>query len=428
MNINELYRIFQSCAGVSTDSRNLPEGCLFVALKGERFDGNAYALDALDKGAAYALVSDKDLPQNDRLIQVKDTLKTLQDLALHHRHRFDIPFIAITGSNGKTTTKELVSTVLSAKYKTHFTKGNFNNHIGVPLTLLALPSDTEMAVIEMGANHIGEIDFLCQIAEPTHGLITNVGKAHLEGFGSFEGVKQTKSELYRYLSKTWGKVFVNRDEAHLWDLIPREVETVPYAQGNNGRFEVYLAAADPFVKIVLKNGKSLKISTNLIGAYNFNNIMTAIVVGHYFEVPHKAMQQALEAYTPTNNRSQLIEKKTNKYILDAYNANPTSMEIALNNFSTLDTNLSKIAILGDMLELGEDSEMEHQKIVELSDKCELKQVLLVGEQFGKIILHKNMMHFEDIQALKSWFDQQNFTNTYFLIKGSRGIRLEKLLD
>jgi len=428
VNIKQLYHIFKSCKGVSTDSRRIPEGCLFVALKGERFDGNKYALNALEKGAAYALVSDKQLSQNDQLIQVEDTLDTLQKLARHHRRQFDIPFVAITGSNGKTTTKELVSVVLSARYKTHFTKGNFNNHIGVPLTLLALPSDTEIAIIEMGANHIGEIDFLCQIAEPTHGLITNVGKAHLEGFGSFEGVKQTKSELYRYLSKTWGKIFINRDEAHLQDLLPREVEVVPYQKGNNGQFEIDMVSADPFVKITLKNGESHTISTHLIGAYNFNNILTAITVGHYFDVVHEAMKTAIEAYTPTNNRSQFLEKNTNKYILDAYNANPTSMHIAVDNFSKLQTDLDKIVVLGDMLELGEDSEAEHQKIVATLETSQLKYALLVGQEFGKVNLPDNGIHFKDVQTLKDWFDEQKITKIYFLIKGSRGIRLEKLLE
>jgi len=413
---------------MSTDSRKLPEGCLFVALKGERFDGNKYALAALEKGAAYAIVSDADLPENDRLIHVKDTLKTLQDLGRHHRRQFDIPFIAITGSNGKTTTKELVSGVLSAKYKTHFTQGNFNNHIGVPLTLLAIPDDTEIAVIEMGANHIGEIDFLCRIAEPNYGLITNVGKAHLEGFGGVEGVKQGKSELYRFLNETKGTVFVNQDEAHLWDLLPRKTEFIGYAAGDNRDFKLESESTNPFINVTLESGlEKYDIKTKLIGAYNFNNILTAVTIGNYFNVANGLIKDALEAYTPTNNRSQFLEKNKNQYILDAYNANPTSMCIALENFDEIDTLLPKIAILGDMLELGEESTAEHQKIVDLAAEFTFTKTLLVGSEFFKTKLSVNMLHFEDVQALKTWFDAQHFSGFYFLVKGSRGIRLEQVL-
>lgn len=428
MNLEQIYKIFKSCKGVSTDSRKLPEDCLFVALKGERFDGNEYALGALEKGAAYALVSDRNLPENDRLILVEDTLQTLQDLARHHRRQFDIPFLAITGSNGKTTTKELVSSVLSAKYKTHFTQGNFNNHIGVPLTLLAIPNDTEIAVIEMGANHVGEIDFLCQIAEPTHGLITNVGKAHLEGFGSFEGVKQTKSELYRFLNETKGTVFLNKNENHLWDLLPPQTEFIAYTTGDNIDFKLNIESAAPFVNVILEDKyKKHHIETKLIGAYNFNNILTAATIGNYFKVENGSIKAALEAYTPTNNRSQFLQKNKNDYILDAYNANPTSMRIALENFDEIDTPLSKIAILGDMLELGEESTAEHQKIVDLAAELNYGQTILVGNEFSKIKLPPNMMHFPDVIELKMWFDKQRFSGMYFLIKGSRGIRLEQLL-
>ena len=428
VNLEQIYKIFKQCNGVSTDSRKLPEACLFVALKGERFDGNEYALDALEKGAAYALVSDHNLLKNDHLILVKDTLQTLQDLARHHRRQFDIPFLAITGSNGKTTTKELVSSVLSAKYKTHFTQGNFNNHIGVPLTLLAIPDDTEMAVIEMGANHRGEIDFLCRIAEPTHGLITNVGKAHLEGFGGFEGVKQTKSELYRYLNETKGTVFVNKNEDHLWDLLPPQTEFIAYATGDNIDFKLNPESADPFINVILEEEqKKYFIETKLIGAYNFNNILTAVTIGNYFNIENDLIKTALEAYTPTNNRSQFLQKNKNDYILDAYNANPTSMRIALENFDEIDTDLPKIAILGDMLELGDESSTEHQKIVDLAAELNYEQTLLVGNEFSKIKLPSNMTHFPDVIALKTWFDAQHFSGMYFLIKGSRGIRLEQLL-
>ncbi len=429
MNLEQIYKIFKSCTGVSTDSRKLPEGCLFVALKGERFDGNAYALSALEKGAAYALVSDSNLPKNDRLILVEDTLQTLQDLARHHRRQFDIPFVAITGSNGKTTTKELVSSVLSAKHKTHFTQGNFNNHIGVPLTLLAIPDDTEIAIIEMGANHVGEIDFLCRIAEPTHGLITNIGKAHLEGFGGVEGIKRGKSELYRFLNETKGTVFINRNEDHLWDLLPPQTEFIAYATGDNVDFKLNPESADPFINVILEEEeKKYFIETKLIGAYNFNNILTAVTIGNYFNVGNDLIKAALEAYTPTNNRSQFLQKNKNQYILDAYNANPTSMRIALENFDEIDTSSPKIAILGDMLELGEESTTEHQKIVDLATELDYGQTLLVGSEFSKIKLPPNIMHFPDVIALKMWFDTQHFSGMYFLIKGSRGIRLEQLLS
>ncbi len=427
MEIQKLYQVFRKCGMVSTDSRNLPDGCLFVALKGEKFDGNAYALDALGKGAGYALVSDKGLPDDDRLICVDDTLKTLQDLAQHHRRQFDIPVVAITGSNGKTTTKELVSAVLSTTFKTHFTKGNFNNHIGVPLTLLAMSDDTEIAVIEMGANHLGEIDFLCRIAEPNYGMITNVGKAHLEGFGSFEGVRQTKSEMYRYLHESNGTVFVNQDESFLEDLIPDVTKTIPYRQGENGRFHLMPVGNSPFVQVELSQyDKLLKISTQLIGSYNFNNILTAVTVGAHFNVRLSAIKTALENYVPSNNRSQFIQKDANQYVLDAYNANPTSMRIAIENFATLPSDLKKIVILGDMLELGEESKIEHTAIIELAQTYDFSRIILVGDVFGEVTREK-VLHFADVIKLKSWFDEQNFQKHFFLIKGSRGIRLEKLL-
>ncbi len=428
MDIKSLYKIFKSCKVVSTDSRKLPKACLFVALKGERFDGNKYALQALEQGAAYALVSDKNLAKNDQLIQVADTLKILQDLARYHRRQFNIPIIAITGTNGKTTTKELTSTVLASTFKTHFTQGNFNNHIGVPLTLLAMPEDTEMAVIEMGANHIGEIDFLCRIAEPNFGLITNVGKAHLEGFGSFEGVKQTKSEMYRYLAETGGTIFVNRDETHLQNLIPEAATYIPYGEGDNKQFKIEPAGASPFVQVHLETlpSRAITIKTQLIGTYNFNNILTAVVIGTHFKIKAKSIQEALENYIPSNNRSQFIKKETNQYLLDAYNANPTSMRIAIENFVDLKTDLPKIVILGDMLELGKESRKEHAKIVERLENSIFEKVLLVGAEFEKVA--KKEKHFKDVEALKDWFEKQNFQNHFFLIKGSRGIKLEKLLQ
>ncbi|MEM1121336.1 MAG: UDP-N-acetylmuramoyl-tripeptide--D-alanyl-D-alanine ligase, partial [Bacteroidota bacterium] len=365
-------------------------------------------------------------------ILVKDVLQSLQQLAHHHRKQFDIPIIAITGSNGKTTTKELISAVLGSHYPTHFTKGNFNNHIGVPLTLLAMSADTEVAIIEMGANHVGEIAFLCEIAAPTHGLITNIGKAHLEGFGGIEGVKKGKGELYRYLEKHKGLAFVNKSEQYLTEIAGSVLYKVFYTESllpdlNVPIFETKLVAADPFVKIAYlsKKGVPQVIQSQLIGAYNFNNIMTAVTLGRYFKVPYEKIKAAIETYTPSNNRSQIVEKDTNKFLLDAYNANPTSMKSALESFASYAEN-KKVAILGDMLELGEFSEQAHRQIIELANQLGI-EVLTVGKEFSKTE-QAHVRHFINTSSLKDWFWQQQFEDTFFLLKGSRGIGLEKLLQ
>jgi len=336
MTTAELYKIFLDHPNVCTDSRKIEPNCLFFALKGANFDGNQFAERALQQGAAYAVVDDINLETNQQLILVEDVLIALQKLAHHHRKQFEIPVIGITGTNGKTTTKELVSTVLSSHYPTHYTKGNFNNHIGVPLTLLAMPANTEVAIIEMGANHVGEIDFLCRIAAPTHGLITNVGEAHLEGFGSFEGVKTAKGELYQYLEKNKGLAFINKNEDHLQEMAGPNLYKVLYTKSTAPDlkvpiFETKLVAANPFVEIsfLSKIGVSQGIKSQLIGLYNFNNIMTAVTLGRYFKVPYQKIKQSIENYTPSNNRSQIIEKGSNKFLLDAYNANITSMTKAL---------------------------------------------------------------------------------------------------
>lgn len=429
--IENLYDIFQQYPNISTDTRKVTEGTLFFALKGGNFDGNQYANQALEKGAAYAVVDDLNLPQNDRFLLVEDVLKTLQDLARFHRRRFGIPLIALTGSNGKTTTKELISSVLSFQYQAHYTKGNFNNHIGVPLTLLAMPKETQVAIIEMGANHIGEIEELCHIAEPTHGLITNIGKAHLEGFGSLEGVKQTKSELYRFLEKNDGVVFINMDEPFLTELAAENSRKVFYKEDSNLDTQVppkqiTFLGADPFVKAAFIDplGERYEVQTKLIGSYNFPNIMTAIALAKYFRVPPLVIKTSLENYAPTNNRSQIIQQDSNTYILDAYNANPTSMDKALENFAGLTAD-KKVAILGDMLELGIESQAEHQKVFDKVQHLGFQQVCYVGKEFGKIT---QTQYWETVQDLKQWFIQQNFENTYFLIKGSRGIKLEQVLQ
>ena len=432
--IQDIYKLFIQHPLVITDSRKIEPECIFFALKGEKFNGNEFAQQAIDKGAAYAIIDEKKYKNGAQFILVKNVLETLQALAIHHRRQFHIPVIAITGSNGKTTTKELVSAVLASHYKAHWTKGNFNNHIGVPLTLLAMSTNTEVAIIEMGANHQGEIEFLCNIAEPTHGLITNIGKAHLEGFGGIEGVKKGKSELYRYLAKNRGVAFVNIDEPFLEELSKVVTWSIYYKKGdlpNSDRnpFEVQLLSKMPYIKAVFESDQDIPITieSNLIGEYNFNNIMTAAVLGIYFKVPDHKIKSAIENYIPKNNRSQLLTVGSNVFILDAYNANPTSMKSALTNFSKIEAQ-KKIAVLGAMKELGDYSDEEHKQISELATSYDFEKTLLVGEEFKNVDLNSNATYFENVAELKNWFDKQNFENIHFLIKGSRSIGLEKILE
>ncbi|MEN9611010.1 MAG: hypothetical protein RLZZ628_1824 [Bacteroidota bacterium] len=428
-----LYQLYQQYPEIVTDSRKITKDCLFFALKGETFDGNRFAENALAEGAAYAIVDDPTLPKKDKLFVVPDVLKALQDLARHHRQQFEIPVIVITGTNGKTTTKELISNVLAAHYRTHFTKGNLNNHIGVPLTLLAMPADTEVAVIETGANHIGEIDFLCQIAAPTHGLITNVGKAHLEGFGSFEGVKQTKSELYRYLAAHKGTIFLNQDESFLKDLIPTGARTLSYGMSEklsakNPHIETALKEVHPFLTVAFLNEKNraLTVKTHLVGIYNFNNVQTAIAVGRYFKVPSLKIKAALEGYVPTNNRSQIVKRGDATILLDAYNANPSSMRGALQNLAQMPFK-TKIAVLGDMRELGVDSFSEHEAIFKLAQSFDFQKVITVGLEFGKVHTASET-HFDTTVAARNWFQNLSLdATTCVLIKGSRGMKLETIL-
>ena len=433
MNIEALYEVYQTHPKVIIDSRKVEKGCLFFAICGERFDGNTFAEKALENGAAFAIIDNPTFKKNDQYILVEDSLKTLQDLAREHRRRFSIPVIAITGSNGKTTTKELLSSVLAEQYPTHFTKGNFNNHIGVPLTLLEMPEDTVVAVIEMGANHVGEIDFLCQIAEPTHGIITNIGRAHLEGFGGIEGVKKGKSELYKYLEKKPGMVFINRDESFLEELAIKNSIKLFYLRSDQSHldvepYETILISDRPFLRVSFRgyDDEMIEIQSQLIGEYNFNNIMTAISIGRYFKVPVEAMKKAIENYIPTNNRSQLVKKNTNTYILDAYNANPTSMRHALIHFSKMEAN-QRIAIIGSMLELGDYADSEHENISAFAESLSLDQVVLVGAEFESAAAKNKQPHFENTAQLKSWLAAKDFKNTHLLLKGSRGIGLEKVL-
>ncbi len=432
--IERLYSIYLDHPQVFTDSRKLVKGGLFFALKGENFDGNRFAKVALENGAAFAVVDDPTVAgRSDQMLLVEDSLQTLQDLARHHRQQFDIPFIGITGSNGKTTTKELVSAVLSKKFKTFFTKGNFNNHIGVPLTVLSIPQDAGLAVIEMGANHQGEIAFLCTISQPTHGLITNIGKAHLEGFGGLEGVKKGKSELYRYLAQHDGIVFINKSEAFLESLAKAVEKKVFYKKAdkkafwekNNFGFK-FLGAA-PFVQVGFKDekGQNWNIHSKLPGQYNFNNIITAAALGLYFELDPVQIVAAIEGYIPQNNRSQILESGSNTIVLDAYNANPSSMEEALRNFSEMEGN-SKIAVLGDMLELGPYAEAEHLRIAEMAKEMGFQDIILVGKEFSKLS-EEDIYIFENVEQLKAWWKGEKIEHSLILIKGSRGIQLERLL-
>jgi UDP-N-acetylmuramoyl-tripeptide--D-alanyl-D-alanine ligase len=429
MNIAELYNIYLQHQKVITDSRQIERGCIFFALKGDRFNGNKYAAAALEQGASYAIIDEVDYQVNANCILVHDVLETLQALANYHRLQLDIPVIGITGSNGKTTTKELVSHVLATEYKTASTKGNFNNHIGVPLTLLAIPTDTAIAVVEMGANHQGEIGFLSEIAEPTHGIINNIGKAHLEGFGGIEGIKKGKSELYAFLAAHEGTALINTDLPFLKELADqRNVKNrIEYSQQKGQDYTIELLSVEPFVQFNIKEkDEIIKVQSHLIGAYNFDNILSAIAIGKYFKISNQQIKTAIEGYIPQNNRSQIVKKETNTFILDAYNANPTSTKHAVEHFSTIQ-NKEKIVILGDMLELGDYSVIEHQTMANLVTTLSFSQVILVGPEYAKAANSIDCLYFENVQLLKEWFSTKVFNDTYFLIKGSRGIRLELLL-
>ena len=432
MDLQSLYKLLLSGCGIATDSRNVKKGDIFFALKGDNFDGNQFASQSLKNGAVLAVVDNQGLPDNPAFFKVADVLETLQQLANLHRKQFSIPIIAITGSNGKTTTKELIAAVLNAHYPTHFTKGNLNNHIGVPLTLLAMPLNTEIAVIEMGANHQGEINDLCQIAEPTHGLITNIGKAHLEGFGGVEGVKMGKSELYRYLKDAC--IFLNQMDETLVSLSLDNKKKIIYTLSdqpdpNNALYEIENLPTQEFLKIAFlsENGEYLSAQTHLTGYYNLGNIMASIAVGKYFKVPGVKIKAALESYVPSQNRSQYVAYKGGKIILDAYNANPSSMEAALNNLFSI-PQLNKIAVLGDMFELGDEASVEHKRIADLADDPALSQVILIGKNFEQVALEKKWVHFNTALEAKKYFNSLSFSNALLLIKGSRGMKLETLLE
>jgi len=425
--IQDLYKLYQKHPVISTDSRNIPDGCIFFALKGENFDGNLFAAESLDNGAAYAVVDDRVIAKNARFLLVNDALESLQQLANYHRRQLNIPVIAITGTNGKTTTKELVSAVLRSKYHVTSTQGNLNNHIGVPLTLLQMTAQTGLAVIEMGANHPGEIAALCRIAEPGYGIITNIGKAHLEGFGSFEGVVRTKSELYDYLRLNQGKCFINLDNGLLIKQAG-ELEKLTYGTAGEAQLQGFPEDGSWFLTIrALFPRGWLYLKSKLIGNYNFENILAAARVGMHFNIDPIAIQKAIESYQPGNNRSQLMQKGSNHIIMDAYNANPTSMTAALHNFAEIN-HPKKIIILGDMLELGPHAAEEHQKIADIIRHENFGQIFLVGRNFAAADAG-TAAKFDTANLLADYLEKQDpITGSLILIKGSRGISLEKIID
>ena len=427
MTIEELYSIFLEHPVITTDSRDCPAGSIFFALKGASFDGNAYALKALELGCSYAVIDEAEYATDARCILVDDVLTTLQQLARHHRRALRTPVIGVTGTNGKTTTKELIAAVLSEKYNVLYTQGNFNNHIGVPKTLLQLRPEHEIAVVEMGANHPGEIKTLVNIVEPDYGIITNVGMAHLEGFGSFEGVIRTKGELYDYLrTKQGAKVFIHADNEHLMN-IAHGLDLVKYGVENTSGCSVTgsVMKCAPFLTFKWGSGLTLQyeVQTHLIGAYNIYNMLAAATIGLHFGVTEEQVTHALSNYIPSNNRSQLTVTEHNKLIVDTYNANPTSMMAALRNFRDMDVT-PKMAILGDMRELGTVSADEHQKVVDFLARENINNVWLVGTEFGKTKC--DYRKFADVEAVKAELLQQKPEGMYILIKGSNGIKLFQL--
>lgn len=425
MDIPQIHACFLTCSSVSIDTRKIGTNSMFVAFKGANFDANSFASEAIEKGASYVLIDNKEYYIDKRTILVENTLLTLQELAKFHRNYLGLPIIALTGSNGKTTTKELFQVVLSKKYRTKATLGNLNNHIGVPLTLLSFTKDTEIGIVEMGANHQKEIAFLCEIAQPDFGYITNFGKAHLEGFGGVEGVIKGKSEMYDYLSSFNKKVFVNFDDAIQVSKTSSMNQITFSTTDSNSFVKVECIEANPFVKVVFEN---TVIQSNLIGLYNATNIIAAITVGKYFNVDVTDIKSAIEMYHPDNNRSQILHKGSNKIILDAYNANPSSMEVALLNFIQLN-DANKVAILGDMFELGEESLLEHQQIVEKLQSEVNFNCFLIGKEFYKVkVSHQFLNFFPTFDEFAEHLKSSLFQNSLFLIKGSRGMALERTLD
>lgn len=427
--IEDIYQLYLKNPLITTDSRNVQKGSIFFALKGDNFDGNKFALEAIKQGCAAAVVDDPNI-KNERCFYVENVLKTLQGISNIHRIVLGVRVLAITGTNGKTTTKELINAVLSQKYKVYATKGNLNNHIGVPLTLLSLTKDIDIAVVEMGANHPGEIRLLASIAEPDYGIITNIGKAHLEGFGSFEGVKNTKGELYQNIALKNGCVFYNSENPILEELINKnnlEEQAIPYGY----EFESVTVSSSnksPFLCLDIKliNEEShIFIETSLVGDYNFENVLCAITVGRFMGISFELIKSAIESYTPSNSRSQLVKTKSNEVILDAYNANPSSMEVSVKNFASF-SNPNKVIIIGEMLELGSYSVEEHKKIADLVKSLNFHLVIFIGRGFEAE--SKGFLFFKDSESCSKYLIDNPITNSLVLLKGSRGVKLEKVME
>lgn len=422
--IEQIYNLFQQCSGISTDTRNIQLGSMFIALKGPNFNANQFAKEALEKGAKYALVDDAAYATQSDIFLVPDGLATLQQLASHHRSQLKIPIIGITGSNGKTTTKELIFEVLKTTFRTSATIGNLNNHIGVPLSILTISPDIQIGIIEMGANHVGEIAALCQIARPTHGLITNIGRAHIEGFGGFEGVIRGKSELYHHLLQENGVVFVNSTDPILANMAKRFDNPLCYP-GENDFLSIVNLGSDPYLRFRGESGHD--VSTQLIGDYNFNNVAAALCIGKYFDVPTDQAEHAVAEYLPVNNRSQIIKRGTNTIILDAYNANPSSMKAAISNLIAMEVP-NKLVILGDMMELGDESDQSHEEIVSLTNNS-VQSTLLVGPLMSNASsANPDAKPFHDKTQLYNYLKEQEIKNTTILIKASRSIGLEEVVD
>ncbi|MBC7565425.1 MAG: UDP-N-acetylmuramoyl-tripeptide--D-alanyl-D-alanine ligase [Pedobacter sp.] len=427
--VESLYQQFIKHPVICTDTRNIVDDCLFFALKGDNFDANTFADQALAAGAAFAIIDDTTYNTSDRHILVEDTLRVLQDLARHHRSQLNIPVIGLTGSNGKTTTKELIKAILSERYKTFATQGNLNNHIGVPLSILALAKETEIAVIEMGANHQKEIELLCSIAQPTHGLISNVGMAHLDGFGGFEGVKKGKAELYSWIQANNGYAFINADNPNLMEMSQTAgLEKVIYYGANTRNYvSGKLLSSDPLIAVQWQSDQEEhKVSANLTGSYNFENILAAICIGLFFKVRPQQINEGLASYHPKNNRSQLTKTESNTVICDFYNANPSSMAAALNNLNHLNA-INKVIIIGDMFELGPEAAIQHELIASQAVALQANTTIFIGKYFYTIKGKVDGLFFESPEEAKTYLQENSVKNSLVLLKGSRGMALEQLL-
>tara|TARA_Y100000385_G_scaffold25008_1_gene23951 strand:- start:75 stop:1358 length:1284 start_codon:yes stop_codon:yes gene_type:complete len=425
MELNQIHKVFLCCSAVSTDSRNIAKNALFFALKGPNFNGNDHAAQALKNGAKYAVIDELIEPMHERFIMVENVLETLQMLASFHRDYLGLTVVALTGSNGKTTTKELINAILKPHFNTTATKGNLNNHIGVPLTLLSMTAETQIGIVEMGANHANEIAALCKIAKPNIGYITNFGKAHIEGFGSEEGVVKAKSELYDYLKAHKGLIILNSDDEKQLEQVGDYKKTFSFSKSLPSSINISLKSSQPFLKLVFGN---TLITSQLMGVYNFYNIAAALTIGCHFKLSSLQLQSGIEAYVPANNRSQIIEQNSNAILLDAYNANPSSMEVALENFKIFKSP-QKLAILGDMYELGGIAAKEHLALVKRAILTEDSDFYFVGSHFFEHkIVHPNLLFFETFEALKSQLEKTLISNTAILVKGSRGMALERVVE